>query len=80
MTDGPPNSTSFQGDPNIYLQYLINSLTKINKTLCFGISIGDNLDSFAKMFGKNYADFSDMEIAKKHLLKIFKNTVEDFLS
>ena len=80
ITDGSPNSYMFRdGDINDYLKYLVDELKKKKGVKSFGVSVGIDIDGFSKVFGKNYADFSDMQTAKKHLVRIFKDSITDFL-
>lgn len=80
MSDGSPNGIGSNFDSEKYMKYVLDDLKKYKRIDSFGILIGGyGFKNFAKIFGKNFSEFSDLETASDELTKIFKMFVDEYL-
>jgi len=79
LSDGYPDGIGTYISTEKYIKYLIDDL-KSKRVESFGIMIGGgNFRSFSEIFGKNFAEFSNIETANEELIKIFKSFIEEYL-
>ena len=80
LSDGYPDGISGYLNTEKYLRYIIEDLKKNDRVDSFGIMIGGgNFNSFAQIFGKNFASFSNIDSANDELIKIFKQFIDEYL-
>ncbi|NIS94625.1 MAG: VWA domain-containing protein [Nitrosopumilaceae archaeon] len=81
VSDGSPDGIGQYFSTDKYISYLLDDLKKEKQIESFGILIGSysNFYSFSKIFGSNFAQFSNISGANKQLLDIFRTFIEQYL-
>lgn len=80
LSDGYADGISGYLNTEKYLKYIVDDLKQNNNVDSFALMIGGgNFESFAQIFGKNFAEFSNIDSANDELIKIFKQFIDEYL-